>query len=176
MASATSRKGSGAEKFPLPVVSGTPAFPPPALAPVSIADEEEEGAAVTEEVVVVEKSAAKEGKEFKPSLLEIEDKLDLAGLLNVLDGVVDTPNRIIIMTTNREHPPLLSPLPPSSLPSSPPCLPTSSAHSHLSPRRSGEARPRPHPAGANQQKDINGLPLPRAGAPMHAPYGSSAPQ
>lgn len=30
------------------------------------------------------------------------DKLDLAGLLNVLDGVVDTPNRIVIMTTN--HP------------------------------------------------------------------------
>lgn len=30
------------------------------------------------------------------------DKLDLAGLLNVLDGVVDCPNRIVIMTTN--HP------------------------------------------------------------------------
>ncbi|CAM9180173.1 unnamed protein product [Ectocarpus sp. 4 AP-2014] len=30
------------------------------------------------------------------------DKLDLAGLLNVLDGVVDTPGRIVIMTTN--HP------------------------------------------------------------------------
>lgn len=31
-----------------------------------------------------------------------KDKLDLAGLLNVLDGVVDTPDRIVIMTTN--HP------------------------------------------------------------------------
>ena len=30
------------------------------------------------------------------------DRLDLAGLLNVLDGVVDCPNRILIMTTN--HP------------------------------------------------------------------------
>lgn len=30
------------------------------------------------------------------------DKLDLAGLLNVLDGVVDCPNRILVMTTN--HP------------------------------------------------------------------------
>jgi mitochondrial chaperone BCS1 len=30
------------------------------------------------------------------------DKLDLAGLLNVLDGVVDSPGRIVIMTTN--HP------------------------------------------------------------------------
>eukprot|EP00904_Undaria_pinnatifida_P012176 jgi/Undpi1/8089/HiC_scaffold_24.g10561.m1 len=30
------------------------------------------------------------------------DKLDLAGLLNVLDGIVDTPGRIVIMTTN--HP------------------------------------------------------------------------
>eukprot|EP00904_Undaria_pinnatifida_P012172 jgi/Undpi1/8085/HiC_scaffold_24.g10557.m1 len=30
------------------------------------------------------------------------DELDLAGLLNVLDGVVDTPGRIVVMTTN--HP------------------------------------------------------------------------
>jgi len=29
-----------------------------------------------------------------------EDKLNLAGLLNVLDGVVDSPGRIIVMTTN----------------------------------------------------------------------------
>lgn len=32
----------------------------------------------------------------------LDDKLDLAGLLNVLDGVVDTPGRIFIMTSN--HP------------------------------------------------------------------------
>ena len=30
------------------------------------------------------------------------DKLDLSGLLNILDGVVDTPGRIFIMTSN--HP------------------------------------------------------------------------
>ncbi|CAM9559802.1 unnamed protein product, partial [Discosporangium mesarthrocarpum] len=30
------------------------------------------------------------------------DKLDLAGLLNVLDGVVDCPGRMVVMTTN--HP------------------------------------------------------------------------
>merc|ERR1711918_34442 len=36
-----------------------------------------------------------------------DDKLDLAGLLNVLDGVVDSPNRIVIMTTN--HPEKLDP-------------------------------------------------------------------
>jgi chaperone BCS1 len=35
-------------------------------------------------------------------LFPVADKLDLAGLLNVLDGVVDSPNRIVIMTTN--HP------------------------------------------------------------------------
>merc|ERR1719162_1365321 len=29
-----------------------------------------------------------------------DDKLNLSGLLNVLDGVVDSPGRIIIMTTN----------------------------------------------------------------------------
>jgi len=36
-----------------------------------------------------------------------DDALDLAGLLNVLDGVVDCPNRIVIMTTN--HPEKLDP-------------------------------------------------------------------
>eukprot|EP00672_Neobodo_designis_P024574 CAMPEP_0174835698 /NCGR_PEP_ID=MMETSP1114-20130205/5539_1 /TAXON_ID=312471 /ORGANISM="Neobodo designis, Strain CCAP 1951/1" /LENGTH=592 /DNA_ID=CAMNT_0016069651 /DNA_START=82 /DNA_END=1860 /DNA_ORIENTATION=+ len=36
------------------------------------------------------------------SLFDRADKLDLAGLLNVLDGVVDSPGRIVIMTTN--HP------------------------------------------------------------------------
>eukprot|EP00930_Biecheleria_cincta_P099062 TRINITY_DN90713_c0_g1_i1.p1 TRINITY_DN90713_c0_g1~~TRINITY_DN90713_c0_g1_i1.p1 ORF type:complete len:766 (+),score=175.79 TRINITY_DN90713_c0_g1_i1:56-2353(+) len=35
------------------------------------------------------------------------DKLNLAGLLNVLDGVVDSPGRIVIMTTN--HPEKLDP-------------------------------------------------------------------
>lgn len=35
------------------------------------------------------------------------DKLSLAGLLNVLDGVVDSPGRIVIMTTN--HPEKLDP-------------------------------------------------------------------
>ena len=36
-----------------------------------------------------------------------EDKMSLSGLLNVLDGVVDSPGRIIIMTTN--HPEHLDP-------------------------------------------------------------------
>ena len=34
-----------------------------------------------------------------------DDKLNLTGLLNALDGVVDTPGRIVIMTTN--HPEIL---------------------------------------------------------------------
>eukprot|EP00529_Nitzschia_sp_RCC80_P009460 CAMPEP_0113495692 /NCGR_PEP_ID=MMETSP0014_2-20120614/29739_1 /TAXON_ID=2857 /ORGANISM="Nitzschia sp." /LENGTH=771 /DNA_ID=CAMNT_0000389595 /DNA_START=60 /DNA_END=2375 /DNA_ORIENTATION=- /assembly_acc=CAM_ASM_000159 len=44
-----------------------------------------------------------------PSLLKKlnPDALSLAGLLNVLDGVVDTPGRILIMTSN--HPELLDP-------------------------------------------------------------------
>jgi chaperone BCS1 len=36
-----------------------------------------------------------------------DDDLNLMGLLNVLDGVVDTPGRIVIMTTN--HPEVLDP-------------------------------------------------------------------
>jgi len=45
----------------------------------------------------------------KPSLWskEEKDELNLAGLLNVLDGVVDTPGRVLIMTTN--HPEMLDP-------------------------------------------------------------------
>lgn len=35
------------------------------------------------------------------------DKLNLSGLLNVLDGVVETPGRMVIMTTN--HPEILDP-------------------------------------------------------------------
>merc|ERR1711976_778216 len=35
------------------------------------------------------------------------DALSLSGLLNVLDGVVDTPGRLVIMTSN--HPEMLDP-------------------------------------------------------------------
>mmetsp|Transcript_3473 Transcript_3473/g.7584 ORF Transcript_3473/g.7584 Transcript_3473/m.7584 type:complete len:572 (+) Transcript_3473:248-1963(+) len=44
---------------------------------------------------------------FGKSLFGGDDELSLAGILNVLDGVVDTPNRIVIMTTN--HPEKLDP-------------------------------------------------------------------
>ncbi len=40
-------------------------------------------------------------------MLNDGDELNLAGLLNVLDGVVDTPDRILVMTTN--HPEKLDP-------------------------------------------------------------------
>ena len=53
-------------------------------------------------------TGGKDGKvngPWKPS--SKSDKLDLSGLLNVLDGVVDTPNRILVMTTN--HPEKLDP-------------------------------------------------------------------
>jgi len=42
-----------------------------------------------------------------PAVASNKDKLNLSGLLNVLDGVVDTPERILIMTTN--HPEHLDP-------------------------------------------------------------------
>ena len=45
---------------------------------------------------------------FGPSFLKPNpDALSLAGLLNVRDGVVDTPGRIVILTSN--HPELLDP-------------------------------------------------------------------
>jgi hypothetical protein len=43
-----------------------------------------------------------------PSMFKAKrDELNLTGILNVLDGVVDTPGRILIMTTN--HPEMLDP-------------------------------------------------------------------
>jgi hypothetical protein len=59
-----------------------------AAEPEEVAEEE-----VVEEVVMVE--AGPFAKEKGKSLFDDEDKLDLAGLLNVLDGVVDSPNRIV---------------------------------------------------------------------------------
>jgi len=47
------------------------------------------------------------GGPLLPSAADKKDKLNLSGLLNVLDGVVDTPERILIMTTN--HPEHLDP-------------------------------------------------------------------
>ena len=45
---------------------------------------------------------------FLPNTTELaNDELSLAGILNCIDGVIDTPGRIIIMTTN--HPELLDP-------------------------------------------------------------------
>ncbi|RHY98366.1 hypothetical protein DYB37_009446 [Aphanomyces astaci] len=47
------------------------------------------------------------GPIINPSKWDSKDKLNLSGLLNVLDGVVDSPGRILIMTTN--HPEKLDP-------------------------------------------------------------------
>jgi chaperone BCS1 len=47
------------------------------------------------------------GKKERAGRVDGGDALNLAGLLNVLDGVVDSPGRIVIMTTN--HPEKLDP-------------------------------------------------------------------
>mmetsp|Transcript_49673 Transcript_49673/g.75593 ORF Transcript_49673/g.75593 Transcript_49673/m.75593 type:complete len:743 (+) Transcript_49673:73-2301(+) len=52
-------------------------------------------------------SKMKKSGGFGASLWKDPDQLSLSGLLNVLDGVVDTPGRIVIMTTN--HPEMLDP-------------------------------------------------------------------
>ncbi|GAX76373.1 hypothetical protein CEUSTIGMA_g3819.t1 [Chlamydomonas eustigma] len=75
------------------------------------------GAAGGSEITAADGSdtdGVKVGKAFGPSMPAFgrslfggDDDLNLAGLLNVLDGVVDTPNRIVIMTTN--HPEKLDP-------------------------------------------------------------------
>jgi len=53
----------------------------------------------------VKTAAGGKGKKldgFGPSFFKQKDQLNLSGLLNVLDGVVDSPGRIVIMTSN--HP------------------------------------------------------------------------
>ncbi|CAK9036331.1 unnamed protein product [Durusdinium trenchii] len=54
-------------------------------------------------VVTVETESASKKKSLDVEL----DKLNLSGLLNILDGVVDTPGRVVVMTTN--HPEKLDP-------------------------------------------------------------------
>lgn len=49
----------------------------------------------------------KKKEEKKLGLFDSLDNFDLAGLLNVLDGVVDSPGRVVLMTTN--HPDQLDP-------------------------------------------------------------------
>lgn len=63
-----------------------------AAAATATEHEAEAEAEVTEEIVMVEAGPFAKDKK---SLFDDEDKLDLAGLLNVLDGVVDSPNRIV---------------------------------------------------------------------------------
>jgi len=47
------------------------------------------------------------GGSYWAKRLAEKDELNLAGILNVLDGVIDCPNRILVMTTN--HPEMLDP-------------------------------------------------------------------
>eukprot|EP00947_MAST-08B_sp_MAST-8B-sp1_P003851 g3851.t1 len=47
------------------------------------------------------------GSPFGPMKVDKTDELNLSGMLNVLDGVVDCPGRIVIMTSN--HPEKLDP-------------------------------------------------------------------
>lgn len=92
--------------------SNSPAHPKStAAAPAAEEAEEEEDEADKEEGSGDEDDENEDGekkkkktklKSKKKGLFETLDKLDLAGLLNVLDGVVDAPGRILVMTTN--HP------------------------------------------------------------------------
>merc|ERR1712070_427458 len=70
------------------------------------AEKGKSGEFVVEDVKKDEKKVKKDA--FGPSLQWMSkwnvDELNLSGLLNVLDGVVDSPGRILIMTTNHvEH-------------------------------------------------------------------------
>ena len=68
--------------------------------------EEEEVEEEPEEVEKMEE-VQKSSQVKTRKLFDDLDKLNLSGLLNVLDGVVDTPGRVVVMTTN--HPEKLDP-------------------------------------------------------------------
>jgi len=53
------------------------------------------------------KTGGKQTDSTTSSWFKKKDELNLAGILNVLDGVVDTPSRMLIITTN--HPEMLDP-------------------------------------------------------------------
>ena len=78
---------------------GDASSPVPSMVP-----SQEDGVGTAEEVFEVRTdSVSKSSLLWKPP----KDQLNLSGLLNVLDGVVDTPGRIVIMTSN--HPEMLDP-------------------------------------------------------------------
>jgi len=58
--------------------------------------------AALEAIVAKKETDEEKKKSLKEEEERLADKLNLSGLLNVLDGVVDTPDRIIVMTSN--HP------------------------------------------------------------------------
>jgi chaperone BCS1 len=66
-----------------------------------------DGDLVTALLTSLSDPAGTDGKKATAKYFSSYDKLDLSGLLNVLDGVVDCPNRILVMTTN--HPEKLDP-------------------------------------------------------------------
>ena len=68
----------------------------------SIEDQEQGGVGGVTGTSIGGSTKGKTGSSFGRS-----DRLDLSGLLNVLDGVVDTPKRLLVMTTN--HPEKLDP-------------------------------------------------------------------
>ena len=57
--------------------------------------------------VVLARGGKAEGDDATKAAASGSDRLSLAGLLNVLDGVVDSPGRVVIMTSN--HPERLDP-------------------------------------------------------------------
>merc|ERR1712232_524690 len=66
--------------------------------------------ALAKMIVGEESKTSLDGKKeslIGPSFFKKKDQLNLSGLLNVLDGVVDSPERIVIMTSN--HPDQLDP-------------------------------------------------------------------
>mmetsp|Transcript_44024 Transcript_44024/g.130360 ORF Transcript_44024/g.130360 Transcript_44024/m.130360 type:complete len:634 (-) Transcript_44024:101-2002(-) len=100
-AQAAEKNSSGSWFAAAPASSGTEAQPAAAAA-AATADEEALLKAVCAATAVGPLKA-----QDTPLWTETKDKLNLSGILNVLDGVVDAPNRLLVMTTN--HPEKLDP-------------------------------------------------------------------
>ena len=78
----------------------------------NLSDDSEDYLALISNNICYDAISSDEGKnnnkmQLGPKFLRHHDELNLSGLLNVLDGVVDTPGRMLVMTTN--HPEMLDP-------------------------------------------------------------------
>lgn len=91
--------------FPMSMMGPMPK--PSAVGPSPLTKEAGAGEGTPDDSKDDTKTVKLQGMGGMGKFLAMDDELNLAGILNVLDGVIDCPNRLVVMTTN--HPDKLDP-------------------------------------------------------------------